>query len=274
MDPADPLTLNLYTYCGNNPVVYVDPSGHSFLLTLAIVTVAGAFIGAAVDAGTQLISNGGNLNAVNWRSVGASAVAGAVGGALGVVCAPAATTLGSAMVVGGAIGGAEYATYSVVSGSPMTVGGMAVSMGFGAVGAGIGYGMAQPKNGLLPPNAVTGSYTPESSSSDKTRVGRWMSQAEYDKMVETGRVQASYSGNNTTFVADPANPNAFGQQAKSGSIYVEFDVDSSRVFQGGNEAWGIIPGPGSIHDRLRIQKGLPGYTDMPTATNIQIVGSK
>ena len=26
---ADPLSLNLYTYCANNPLLYVDPSGHS-----------------------------------------------------------------------------------------------------------------------------------------------------------------------------------------------------------------------------------------------------
>jgi len=24
----DPLSQNLYVYCGNNPVVYIDPSGH------------------------------------------------------------------------------------------------------------------------------------------------------------------------------------------------------------------------------------------------------
>ena len=29
-DPNDPLTLNLYTYCANNPLIYSDPSGHRF----------------------------------------------------------------------------------------------------------------------------------------------------------------------------------------------------------------------------------------------------
>ena len=28
MDASDPLSLNLYTYCANNPVMYVDPSGY------------------------------------------------------------------------------------------------------------------------------------------------------------------------------------------------------------------------------------------------------
>ncbi len=27
---TDPLSLNLYTYCANNPIIYVDPSGHSY----------------------------------------------------------------------------------------------------------------------------------------------------------------------------------------------------------------------------------------------------
>lgn len=27
---SDPLSLNLYTYCANNPILYVDPSGHSY----------------------------------------------------------------------------------------------------------------------------------------------------------------------------------------------------------------------------------------------------
>lgn len=31
MDAADPLRLNLYTYCANNPVLYVDPSGYTFI---------------------------------------------------------------------------------------------------------------------------------------------------------------------------------------------------------------------------------------------------
>ena len=34
MDPADPLTLNLYTYCSNNPILYVDPSGNAGQLSL------------------------------------------------------------------------------------------------------------------------------------------------------------------------------------------------------------------------------------------------
>ncbi len=27
-EPEEPLSLNLYTYCGYNPIKYIDPSGH------------------------------------------------------------------------------------------------------------------------------------------------------------------------------------------------------------------------------------------------------
>ena len=35
----DPLSLNLYTYCGNNSLLYFDPSGHSFALPMEAVYV-------------------------------------------------------------------------------------------------------------------------------------------------------------------------------------------------------------------------------------------
>ncbi len=105
-----------------------------------------------------------------------------------------------------------------------------------------------------------------------TRVGRWMSQAEYDKMVETGRIQMS--GDNKVHVANPADIEAFGKQAPKGSLYVEFDVSSSTMSPGGTDGWGIINGPGSLLDRLNAKKGLPRITEMPQVTNIEIKGSK
>ena len=35
-EPNDPLSLNLYTYCVNNPLVYYDPSGHEVITLLAL----------------------------------------------------------------------------------------------------------------------------------------------------------------------------------------------------------------------------------------------
>jgi len=65
-DPDDPLKLNTYTYkpditaimqsgnlyvyCGNNPILYSDPSGKAFMLVTAVIgLLAGASIGALVS---------------------------------------------------------------------------------------------------------------------------------------------------------------------------------------------------------------------------------
>ena len=45
----DPLSLNLYTYCLNNPQKYVDPSGHSVLLAFLLVTAVSFAVGAGME---------------------------------------------------------------------------------------------------------------------------------------------------------------------------------------------------------------------------------
>ena len=108
-------------------------------------------------------------------------------------------------------------------------------------------------------------------SSDTTRVGRWMSEEEYKKMLETGKVQMSQA--DITHVANPADINAF-KGAKKGSIYVEFDVKTKVISPGGNENWGIISGPNSIRNRFYKQKGLSTIEEIPDAYNIEIKGRK
>ncbi len=45
----DPLSLNLYTYCLNNPQKYVDPTGHSVLLAFLLVTAVSFAVGAGME---------------------------------------------------------------------------------------------------------------------------------------------------------------------------------------------------------------------------------
>lgn len=54
-----------------------------------------------------------------------------------------------------------------------------------------------------------------------------MSQAEYDAIKASGKVQESLSG--TTHVASPADATAFINQARPGSVYVEFNVPTSSL---------------------------------------------
>ena len=98
-----------------------------------------------------------------------------------------------------------------------------------------------------------------------------MSRVELEKMLETGRVQSS--GGGITHVTNPANPEAF-KASKTGSIFVEFDIDKSIVKPGDKENRGIIHGPGSPIDRLNIKKGLEGIKEMPKVYNIEIKGEK
>ncbi len=77
-DPADPQTLNRYSYCRNNPVMYVDPSGHLFGIddltigVLAYGMLKGAVLGSALGATVSAITGG---------DIGQGALTGAISGA-------------------------------------------------------------------------------------------------------------------------------------------------------------------------------------------------
>lgn len=109
---------------------------------------------------------------------------------------------------------------------------------------------------------------------DTSRVGRWMSPKEYQKMVETGQVQTRPEGKNVVHVAFSADIEAFRKQAPKGSLYVEFDVASDVILPAGRSDWKTVNGPGSLLDRLKIKKGQPGISEPPRVTNIEICGEK
>ncbi|NOK18595.1 TreTu family toxin [Corallococcus carmarthensis] len=105
---------------------------------------------------------------------------------------------------------------------------------------------------------------PPAPNSGMARVSRWMSEAEYKAMQATGKVQESFTG--TTYVAYPANPQAYMSQARPGSFYVEFDVPMSTI-KPTQQGWARIIGPKTPEGRLAAQKGLP-LPVIPDAENI------
>jgi hypothetical protein len=100
--------------------------------------------------------------------------------------------------------------------------------------------------------------------SETTRVGRWMSTAEYRAMKASGVVQADANGMHR--VAVPASPDAY-KAAPKGDIYVEYDLPTSSLSPGGTDAWRTVHGPGSPMARLAEKKGLPP-PQLPKFTNL------
>ncbi|MGE5396209.1 MAG: RHS repeat-associated core domain-containing protein [Chitinophagales bacterium] len=104
-DVSNPLSLNLYTYCANNPMIYVDPDGHVFMLvTGGLGVVAGGVIGG--------IYSYNKYGKVRWQNITAGALAGGLIGLTGGAGAAYLTT-----------GGVLASTGTVVSGATAVFGG-------------------------------------------------------------------------------------------------------------------------------------------------------
>ena len=74
---CDPLSLNRYTYCHNNPLRYTAPSGHGFF-SFIVKVVVGAAVGAVVEVVDQVFVQDKDWDEVDWGEVGYEAAVGAV----------------------------------------------------------------------------------------------------------------------------------------------------------------------------------------------------
>ena len=84
LDPESVNGLNLYTYCGNDPVNYKDPSGRLAITTTAIIV--GASIGLAIGASSSVVAQleeyNGDWSQINLWEVAFDGVFGAINGGL------------------------------------------------------------------------------------------------------------------------------------------------------------------------------------------------
>ena len=101
---------NLYAYCDNNPIVRRDMDGALWGFVLA-----GAAVGAAIGAATQVIDN-----AISGRELGDGVLLAAVGGAItGAVGATGLGALGQAYVSGAVAAATDVITQVKESGKGM-----------------------------------------------------------------------------------------------------------------------------------------------------------
>ena len=125
LDPETINGLNLYAYCGNNPVMNVDPNGNLFFLfSLLIGIAAGALIGGTIGGvtayfkgesfwggvisgaliggvlGGALITGGATMLAIAGKTVSGFIVASTLVGKTALVAGMAATVFNASMVAG------------------------------------------------------------------------------------------------------------------------------------------------------------------------------
>jgi len=121
--PYDPQSLNRYSYCRNNPINYVDPTGHSFWSKFWK-----SFVGAFVGAIATVIAGPIGLNLVGWTMAGiiGGSTAGAITGGLegGWQGALMGAGIGGAL---GGLGGWGVAQYGVGFAVGMLVAGAGVA---------------------------------------------------------------------------------------------------------------------------------------------------
>ena len=131
---ADPQSLNRYSYCGNNPIIYTDPNGHVFWLVPIL-------IGAAVGAASAAITDGNIL---------LGALTGAISGA---IFFGAGELIHGAELAGSAFSAMEQAGIHAAAGglsggiNAAITGG---NIGLGMLTGGISGGLAKYAGGFLP----------------------------------------------------------------------------------------------------------------------------
>lgn len=119
---------------------------------------------------------------------------------------------------------------------------------------------------VLVHNCGTGSSVSPSEPVDTTRVGRWMSEDEFNTMNTTGRVQEGAGGR--TYVVRTGNPNDYTATGP-GSVFAQFDVPTSSLKSASKPEWAVIPGP-----NVTTKIYGPPPPEMPPATCIVLVCRK
>lgn len=103
-----------------------------------------------------------------------------------------------------------------------------------------------------------------------TRVGQWMSPEELSQMQKTGKTVQG--GGGQTFISINGI-NDFKGAAPKGSVYVEFNVPTNILIQGGKKGWYKMLDP-NANPSQKYLLNKKGGSVTPDVSNIKVVGKK
>ncbi|WP_461425233.1 TreTu family toxin [Gymnodinialimonas sp.] len=242
-DPTQPgVGTNRYAYSGNNPVNFFDPGGNQFIDSLTIEYLTeDEYAQAAADVDSEI------ERLRNERENDPQRNDYAYEYDLQQLSRQAET----------------YRHYAGLSNQERIEIFRQGLVGSAAGAMTLGIGLPQTATAQMP------RMSPVVGGPAQTRVGRWMSRAEYDEMLSTGRVVESRSG--MTHVANPAAASTFRSQAPQGSMYVEFGI-STRSLQASSTGVSTVITPNSNAAARLTRLGRPIPTRSPIAYNIEMLG--
>ena len=90
LDPESINGLNIYAYCGSNPVMFIDPDGHAVLSIIAAIAIA-FFAGGTISAAGTFLGDvvtsaiTGNWEWSSWETYVGNIIGGGIGGALSLI---------------------------------------------------------------------------------------------------------------------------------------------------------------------------------------------